>query len=149
MKCQKVRIWFQNPTIWVLYISITLTFLTVLCRKGAKMYKLQFLVTKSGKNWMWIFFQIQNYQIMRSYIYWNLLKVTRSFVLACDLQMKCFEKCIRFAHSMNLFWSTLQWFSVSLYRYNFNLYSFISTRRSTSNVYNKCLTFYNIDTHFL
>ena len=50
-------------------MTITLAFPTVLCRKGTKMYKLQFLVTKSGKNWMLIFFQIQNYQIMCSYIY--------------------------------------------------------------------------------
>ena len=93
------------------FMTITLAFSTVLCRKGTKMYKLQFLVTKSGKNWMWIFFEIQNYQIMCSYIYWNSLKVTRSFVLACDLQMKCFEKCISSVHSMKLFSSTLQWFS--------------------------------------
>ena len=94
------------------FMTITLAFPTVLCRKGTKMYKLQFLVTKSGKNWMLIFFQIQNYQIMCSYIYWNSLKVTRSFVLACDLQMKCFKKCIILAHSMTLFWLTLQWFNL-------------------------------------
>ena len=90
------------------FMTITLAFPTVLCRKGTKMYKLKFLVTKSGKNWMCFFFK-QNYEIMISYIYWNSLKVTKSLFLDCDLQMECFEKCIRIYNSINVFWSTLLW----------------------------------------
>ena len=71
---------------------------------------------------------------MCSYIYWNSFKVKGNFFLIYDLQMKCFETCIRSAYRTFCFgcYNAILCLQSLL---SFDLYSFISTGRSTSNFY--------------